>query len=137
VSDADRGEDGGLGAQRGQDAGFGTQRGQGAGLGAQHDERGLQPERTRLAWRRTALTATAVSILAARLAVGTRLTARGALGVAAVALLWLAVVAVCQRRINGLTALRPTTAGRSPSVLAAAVLGYALLGVLLLVLRGG
>jgi uncharacterized membrane protein YidH (DUF202 family) len=114
-----------------------AQRGEDANPSAQRGERGLQPERTRLAWRRTALTATAVSILAARLAVGTRLTARGAIGVTAVALLWLAVVAVCQRRISALALPRPTTAGRSPSVLAAAVLGYALLGVLLLVLRGG
>jgi uncharacterized membrane protein YidH (DUF202 family) len=100
-------------------------------------DRGLQPERTRLAWRRTALAATAVSVLAARLAAGTRLTVHGALGVATVALLWLAVVGVCQRRINALAAPRPVAAGRSPSVLAAAVLGYALLAALLLVLRRG
>jgi hypothetical protein len=78
-----------------------------------------------------------VSILAVRLAVGSRLTARGALGAAAVALLWLAVIAVTQRRIKALEAARPAVAGRSPSVLAAAVLGYALLGAILLVLRRG
>jgi hypothetical protein len=114
-----------------------AQRGQDAGEDAQRGERGLQRERTQLAWRRTALTATAVSILAARQALGTRVTTRGALGVAAVALLWLAVVTVYRRRISALAAPHPTTAGRSPSVLVAAVLGYALLGVLLLVLRRG
>jgi uncharacterized membrane protein YidH (DUF202 family) len=98
------------------------------------DAQGLQPERTRLAWRRTALAATAVSILAARLAGGARPTIRAALGVAAVAVLWLAAIAVCHRRINALAAPRPAAAGRAPAVLAAAVLGYALLGVLLLAL---
>jgi uncharacterized membrane protein YidH (DUF202 family) len=104
---------------------------------AQRPERGLQPERTRLAWRRTALAATAVSILAARLAIGTRLTARGALGVAAVALLWLAVIGVCQRRINTLAGPAPAGTGRSPAVLTAAIVGYALVGVLLLGLHRG
>ncbi|HEV7898346.1 MAG TPA: DUF202 domain-containing protein [Planosporangium sp.] len=98
-------------------------------------EPGLQPERTRLAWRRTALAATAVSILAVRLAIGSRLTARGALGTAVVAVLWLTVITVTQRRINALATTRPTVAARSPFVLAATVLGYALLGALLLVLR--
>jgi hypothetical protein len=111
--------------------------GQDAGHRAPGGGRGLQPERTRLAWRRTVLAVTAVSILAARLAVGTRLTTFGAVGAAAVAVLWLAVVAVCQRRIDALAAPRPATAGRTPAVLAAAVLGYTLLGVLLLVLRRG
>nr|WP_240939905.1 hypothetical protein [Planosporangium flavigriseum] len=83
------------------------------------------------------MAATAVSVLAARLAVGTRLTAYGALCVAAVALLWLAVVTACQRRIKALAAPRPTAAGRVPAVLAAAVAGYALLGALLMALPGG
>nr|WP_240947668.1 DUF202 domain-containing protein [Planosporangium mesophilum] len=95
----------------------------------------MQSERTRLSWRRTALAATVVSILAVRLAVGYRLTARGALGTAGVAALWLVVVAVTQRRINALAAPRRVDAGRSPAALAAAVLGYALLGMLLWGLR--
>ncbi|MGC9666237.1 DUF202 domain-containing protein [Planosporangium sp. 12N6] len=98
---------------------------------------GRQPERTRLSWRRTVLAATAVSILAVRLAAGTRLTARGALGVAAVAALWLLVVTVAHRRIGALTADRPRTAGRSAPVLTAAVVGYAVVGAVLLLLRSG
>jgi hypothetical protein len=104
---------------------------------AKRGDHGLQPERTRLAWRRTALTATVVSILAARLAAGTRLTTSGALGVAAVALLWLTVVGICHRRINALATSGAIAAHRLPALLAAAVAGYAVLGVLLLVLRGG
>jgi uncharacterized membrane protein YidH (DUF202 family) len=104
---------------------------------APRGDRGLQPERTRLAWRRTALTATVVAVLTARLAAGNRLTTSGALGVAAVALLWLAVIAICQRRINALATSRPAIARRSPALLAAAVVGYAAIGVLLLILRGG
>jgi hypothetical protein len=99
-------------------------------------DRGLQPERTRLAWRRTALTATVVSVLTARLAAGTRLTTLGALGIAAVAVLWLAVLGICHRRVDALATSEPTAARPSPALLAAAVGGYAVLGVLLLILRG-
>jgi uncharacterized membrane protein YidH (DUF202 family) len=96
---------------------------------------GRQRERTRLAWSRTALAATAVSLLAARFAVGTRLTAPGALDTAVIAVLWLTVVTVCHLRIKALTGPQPTVSGRSHVVLVAAALGYALIGAVLLILR--
>ena len=96
---------------------------------------GRQRERTRLAWLRTALAVTAVSLLATRFAVGTRLTAPGALGTALIAVLWLTVVTVCHLRVKALTGPRPNVSGRSHVVLMAAALGYALIGMVLLILR--
>lgn len=87
---------------------------------------GLQPERTRLAWRRTALAATVVALLAVRLA-----ALRGApVAIAGTVLLWLAVLILSHRRI---TVLGPRAAGgREPLWLGAAVIGYAVLGLLLI-----
>jgi hypothetical protein len=97
---------------------------------------GRQAERTRLAWRRTALAATAVSLLAARLAVGARLTLAGALGVAAAAALWLGALVVIQHRIGQLDAPQPRSTARLPVALAGVIVGYALLGTAVLVVRG-
>jgi uncharacterized membrane protein YidH (DUF202 family) len=97
---------------------------------------GRQAERTRLAWRRTALAVTAVSLLAARLAVGARLTLAGALGVATAAALWLGALVVIQHRIGQLDAPQPRSTARLPVALAGVIVGYALLGTAVLVVRG-
>lgn len=69
---------------------------------------GLQPERTRLAWRRTALTATVVALLLGRLALATGgASASGAVGLAATAFVWLGVLAVAQGRIRAMRYPRP------------------------------
>ncbi|WP_314249367.1 DUF202 domain-containing protein [Streptomyces sp. DSM 40907] len=74
--------------------------------GADRDA-GLQPERTRLAWRRTTLASSVVAVLAVRQAL------RGAgapvelAGAAAIALIWLAFLWVAHRRIRALAAGRP------------------------------
>ncbi|MFD4870829.1 DUF202 domain-containing protein [Streptomyces sp. NPDC058412] len=68
---------------------------------------GLQPERTRLAWRRTTLTCSVVAVLGMRQALhgsGTPVTAAGA---AVIALLWLAFMGVAHRRIRALATDRP------------------------------
>jgi uncharacterized membrane protein YidH (DUF202 family) len=94
---------------------------------------GLQPERTRLAWRRTALALTAVALLTVRLAV---VKVGGPVGwaVAAVAMLgWVGALSVCQRRIVAMDAPRPAEADRTLPATALAILGYALLGGLLVV----
>lgn len=88
---------------------------------------GLQPERTQLAWRRTVLAMTAVALLAVRLAV-----LQGRLGavLAALALAgWAGFVAVAYRRVG--TALPPRPAGRSLPLVALTALGFAALGLLL------
>lgn len=90
---------------------------------------GLQPERTRLAWRRTVLAVTVVALLAARLAV-----VRGApLAVAGTALLWLAGLAVGHRRIVTVSRGKAGPAGPAPLLLGSAVVGLAVLGVLLVI----
>ena len=98
---------------------------------------GLQPERTRLAWRRTALALTVIMVLTVRLAL-TGPTVDGTLGalVAGVAVLgWGAALAVCWRRATG-TGPAPGY-GRSLPLVALATAGFALLGTLLAALGLG
>ncbi|MCW7943047.1 membrane protein [Streptomyces hygroscopicus] len=71
---------------------------------------GLQPERTRLAWRRTTLSNTVAAVLAVKTALHTR-TAAGFAVVAMCALLWLAFLTLAHRRIR---ALATADAGGSP-----------------------
>ncbi|MDT0532878.1 DUF202 domain-containing protein [Micromonospora sp. DSM 115977] len=92
---------------------------------------GLQPERTRLAWRRTALALTVIMVLTVRLAL-TGPAAGGTLGalVAGAAVLgWGAALAVCWRRATGTGPLPGY--GRSLPLVALATAGFALLGTLL------
>lgn len=79
------------------------------------DERdpGLQPERTRLAWRRTTLSGTVAAVLAVK----TALHAGTGAGFAVCALccvLWLVFLRLAQRRIHALSA----SGSRPPATLA-------------------
>ncbi|MTK02025.1 DUF202 domain-containing protein [Micromonospora sp. CP22] len=92
---------------------------------------GLQPERTRLAWRRTLLALTVVTLLTVRLAL---IGGRGGAGPAAVAILgWGVVITLCWRRGTGSGVAR--VGGRQVALVGLAAAGFALLGTLL-VLRG-
>ncbi|MGH3661225.1 MAG: DUF202 domain-containing protein [Micromonosporaceae bacterium] len=93
--------------------------------------RAAQLERTRLAWRRTVLTATAVALLGLRQAITADLVPARALGAAAVMLAWLATVAVSHRRIVMLSQ-GSSFAGRAPVWVAALTVGYAALGAAML-----
>ncbi|MFJ6572906.1 DUF202 domain-containing protein [Streptomyces sp. NPDC091292] len=63
---------------------------------------GLQPERTRLAWRRTTLSATVATVLAARAALHEGTTVLGAVASGLCVLVWLGILAVAHRRIVAL-----------------------------------
>lgn len=71
---------------------------------------GLQPERTRLAWRRTTLSSTVAAVLAAKTALHTR-SAAGLAVVGVCCLLWLGFLALAHRRIHTLATAEP---GRPP-----------------------
>ncbi|GAB2947040.1 MULTISPECIES: DUF202 domain-containing protein [unclassified Streptomyces] len=68
---------------------------------------GLQPERTRLAWRRTTLTATVVALLAGRQALHSGATPAALVAVALSALAWLGFLTVAHRRVTVLGVARP------------------------------
>ncbi|WP_307840424.1 DUF202 domain-containing protein [Streptomyces sp. G44] len=70
---------------------------------------GLQPERTRLAWRRTTLSCTVAAVLAARAVLHRGPTATGVLACALCLLLWLGFLTAAHRRMVALTCRHPRT----------------------------
>ncbi|MFI6655778.1 DUF202 domain-containing protein [Streptomyces sp. NPDC050523] len=71
--------------------------------GAERDP-GLQPERTRLAWRRTTLASTVAAVLAAKTALHGGASAEGVLACAVICGLWVGFLLVAHRRIGALAA---------------------------------
>ncbi|MZD03632.1 DUF202 domain-containing protein [Streptomyces sp. SID5785] len=63
---------------------------------------GLQPARTRLAWRRTTLSCTVAAVLAGRTALSGSVGPVGWVAAALCLLVWLGFLAVAHRRITGL-----------------------------------
>ncbi|MEU6081135.1 DUF202 domain-containing protein [Streptomyces sp. NPDC047108] len=110
-------------------------RGEGTGRGERDADAGrdpgLQPERTRLAWRRTTLTYVAAALLAARELLHGAGPVGTAVTVAVGAPLLLAFLAVAHRRMRALDARRPpalsarTAAAAAWCVIALAVVGAA------------
>ncbi|WP_019885047.1 DUF202 domain-containing protein [Streptomyces purpureus] len=80
---------------------------------------GLQPERTRLAWRRTTLSATVAGVLAAKQAIHDEVTAAGLVGAALCVLVWVGFLRVAHRRIVGLGTARPAALTPRAAVVAA------------------
>ncbi|MGW2564753.1 DUF202 domain-containing protein [Streptomyces sp. NPDC001537] len=68
----------------------------------QERDPGLQPERTRLAWRRTTLASTVAAVLATKTALHGSLTAAGIIACALCCVLWLGFLLVAHRRISAL-----------------------------------
>lgn len=88
-------------------------------------DRGAQAERTRLAWRRTALASTAVGVLAVRMVLHTGLTPLRAAGLVGGAALWIFALVVAQLRIWALADSTPAAMARSAALTAAATVGTA------------
>lgn len=99
---------------------------------------GLQPERTRLAWRRTTLSATAMAVLAGRQLLESAAPGPVEAVLAVVmGLLWLAFVALAHHRMRAMTSGRPP--GLPPRIallLVGCTLGLALCGAVILVVPG-
>ncbi|MEU6525926.1 DUF202 domain-containing protein [Streptomyces sp. NPDC046924] len=91
-----------------------------AGAPASRDP-GLQPERTRLAWRRTTLACTVASVLAVRMTLQGGVSAAGVILCALCCACWLGFLLVAHRRIHALAATA-APAAPSPRRLTAAVL---------------
>jgi uncharacterized membrane protein YidH (DUF202 family) len=95
---------------------------------------GASAERTRLAWRRTGLSAAAVALLATRPAF-TPGAGAGVHLIAAAALAgWAALVGLAYRRARGLDARPPRPGRRTVTAYAAVTVGLALLGTVLVTL---
>ncbi|CAL9400445.1 DUF202 domain-containing protein [Streptomyces sp. NPDC057838] len=82
---------------------------------------GLQPERTRLAWRRTTLSGTVVAVLAVKTTLHGGASAAGIVACALCCALWLGVLVIAHRRIRVLAAT-PGPVAFAPRHAAAAVL---------------
>ncbi len=94
---------------------------------------GLQPERTRLAWRRTTLSCTVVAVLAVKLTVQDEAAPGGLAALALSALAWVLFLAVAHRRIRSLDAVRPRPLTHRGALLAAAcTIGLAFFGAALI-----
>ncbi|MEU8775921.1 DUF202 domain-containing protein [Streptomyces sp. NPDC048606] len=92
----------------------------------------MQPERTRLAWRRTTLAASVVAVLAIRQTLHGSGSPVEVAGAAVVTFVWLAFLGVAHRRIRALAAARPPgLAPRAASALVACTAALALLAVAL------
>jgi hypothetical protein len=96
-------------------------------------DHGASAERTRLAWRRTGLSASAVGLLAARPAFSPSSGTWAGLVAAAAMVGWASLMALAYRRTRGL-AERPPRPGRRTIVACALITaGFAVLGGLVVV----
>jgi len=95
---------------------------------------GASAQRTRLAWRRTGLSATAVALLATRPAFAPGAGTWTFLAVGAAMALWAALIGLAYRRARGLNALPPQPGRRTVTAYAALTVSLAVLGAALVML---
>ncbi|WP_406380375.1 DUF202 domain-containing protein [Streptomyces sp. NBC_01618] len=81
---------------------------------------GLQPERTRLAWRRTTLSCTVVAILAVKQALHGGASPAAVVAVSLSGLAWLGFLLVAHRRVLGMATARPEPLSARGALTAAA-----------------
>jgi uncharacterized membrane protein YidH (DUF202 family) len=91
-------------------------------------DHGASAERTRLAWRRTGLSATAVGLLAVRPAFRPDTGAVTWLIAAASMIAWVLLVTLAYRRARGLATLPPTPGRRLVPIYALTAAAFAVLG---------
>ena len=87
----------------------------------QERDPGLQPERTRLAWRRTTLASTVAAVLAVKTALHGGASVPGILACALCCALWLGFLRIAHRRIRAL-ATPPAPLPLAPRHATAAIL---------------
>ncbi|MEW2397710.1 DUF202 domain-containing protein [Streptomyces sp. NPDC046862] len=104
-----------------------------SGAGDERDP-GLQPERTRLAWRRTTLASTVAAVLAAKTALHEGPSVVGALVGAVCGVLWLGFLWLAHLRIRVLASPRPPViAGRHATAAALCTVALAVCAAALVV----
>jgi uncharacterized membrane protein YidH (DUF202 family) len=94
-------------------------------------DHGASAERTRLAWRRTGLSASAVGLLALRPAFRPDAGVAAWLIAAAAMAAWAVLIALAYRRVRGLATLRPPPSRRVVPVYALTAAAFAVLGVVI------
>ncbi len=107
-----------------------------AGQPEEYEQRrdpGLQPERTRMAWRRTTLSCAVAGVLAVRQALRSGPDPLAVLAVALIVLAFLAFLAAANRRIHALNTPRPPAMSpRAAGAAAVCTIALAALGAGLL-----
>jgi hypothetical protein len=98
------------------------------------DDHGASAERTRLAWRRTGLSATAVALLAARPAFDPATGLAHVLLAAAAMATWTVLAALAYRRTRGLARRPPVPGHRAVTAYAAITVIFAAIGGLVVTL---
>jgi uncharacterized membrane protein YidH (DUF202 family) len=97
-------------------------------------DHGASAERTRMAWRRTGLSATAVGLFAVRPAFVPHAGTGSVLVAAAAMAAWAASIAVAYRRARGLQGHPPRPGHRTITAYASITVGFAVLGGLVVLM---
>ncbi|MEU2246205.1 DUF202 domain-containing protein [Streptomyces sp. NPDC019224] len=87
---------------------------------AEERDPGLQPERTRLAWRRTTLSYTVAAVLAVKQTLHGGATKAGVIALALSTLAWLGFLLIAHRRVQSMGSARPHPLEAGGAITAAA-----------------